>query len=150
MYIRNLISEAYSFPVSILCKSISGRHRPVRVVDGPMTPDVDSHRMLAGLPPTRLTQRTCCHNICNVLADLLWQTFGYFNLYLSLGEFSRRQIDDVFFIFYLFIFFYCFFFFRKQALKIGPELLCKLREKLEPFLGNRFKRIFRNAVCWML
>ena len=24
-------------PVSILCKSISGRHRPVRVADGPMT-----------------------------------------------------------------------------------------------------------------
>ena len=25
------------YPVSILCKSISGRHRPVRVADGPMT-----------------------------------------------------------------------------------------------------------------
>ena len=25
------------FPVSILRKSISGRHRPVRVADGPMT-----------------------------------------------------------------------------------------------------------------
>ena len=26
-----------SNPVSILCKSIPGRHRPVRVADGPMT-----------------------------------------------------------------------------------------------------------------
>ena len=40
-------------PVSILRKSISGRHRPVRVADGPMTarwrPDVDLRRMLAGM-----------------------------------------------------------------------------------------------------
>ena len=27
----------YMYPVSILRKSISGRHRPVRVADGPMT-----------------------------------------------------------------------------------------------------------------
>ena len=32
-------------PVSILCKSISGRHRPVRIADGPMTARC---RMLAG------------------------------------------------------------------------------------------------------
>ena len=35
-------------PVSILRKSISGRHRPVRVADGPMTAHVDLRRMLAG------------------------------------------------------------------------------------------------------
>ena len=35
------------YPVSILRKSISGRHRPVRVADGPMTPDIDLRRMLA-------------------------------------------------------------------------------------------------------
>ena len=29
--------ERGTFPVSILRKSISGRHRPVRVADGPMT-----------------------------------------------------------------------------------------------------------------
>ena len=38
-------------PVSILRKSISGRHRPVRVADGPMTADVDLRRMLAGPMP---------------------------------------------------------------------------------------------------
>ena len=31
------IVYAGQYPVSILCKSISGRHRPVRVADGPMT-----------------------------------------------------------------------------------------------------------------
>ena len=31
------ISYSHPFPVSILRKSISGRHRPVRVADGPMT-----------------------------------------------------------------------------------------------------------------
>ena len=35
-------------PVSILRKSISGRHRPVRVPDGPMTARCDLRRMLAG------------------------------------------------------------------------------------------------------
>ena len=30
-------SEMVYYPVSILRKSISGRHRPVRVADGPMT-----------------------------------------------------------------------------------------------------------------
>ena len=35
-------------PVSILRKSISGRHRPVNVADGPMTPDVGLRRRLAG------------------------------------------------------------------------------------------------------
>ena len=35
-------------PVSILRKSMSGRHRPVRVADGPMTARVDLRRMLAG------------------------------------------------------------------------------------------------------
>ena len=29
--------KSSTFPVSILRKSISGRHRPVRVADGPMT-----------------------------------------------------------------------------------------------------------------
>ena len=29
--------DAAIYPVSILRKSISGRHRPVRVADGPMT-----------------------------------------------------------------------------------------------------------------
>ena len=29
--------QSVRFPVSILRKSISGRHRPVRVADGPMT-----------------------------------------------------------------------------------------------------------------
>ena len=33
-YFRKISS---AFPVSILRKSISGRHRPVRVADGPMT-----------------------------------------------------------------------------------------------------------------
>ena len=27
----------YKFPASILCKSIAGRYRPVRVADGPIT-----------------------------------------------------------------------------------------------------------------
>ena len=35
--------------VSILRKSISGRHRPVRVAEGPMTADIDLRRMLAGM-----------------------------------------------------------------------------------------------------
>ena len=46
----NLVDlESPMLPVSILRKSISGRHRPVRVADGPMTADVDLRRMLAGL-----------------------------------------------------------------------------------------------------
>ena len=32
-----IVKIAMPFPVSILRKSISGRHRPVRVADGPMT-----------------------------------------------------------------------------------------------------------------
>ena len=36
-------------PVSILCKSISGRHRPVRVADGPMMARCRLRRMLAGI-----------------------------------------------------------------------------------------------------
>ena len=32
-----VLMTAYNHPVSILRKSISGRHRPVRVADGPMT-----------------------------------------------------------------------------------------------------------------
>ena len=35
LFLRNY--RLKSFPVSILRKSISGRHRPVRVADGPMT-----------------------------------------------------------------------------------------------------------------
>ena len=34
---ESLMIELSAFPVSILRKSISGRHRPVRVADGPMT-----------------------------------------------------------------------------------------------------------------
>ena len=33
---QQAITKTYSNPVSILRKSISGRHRPVRVADGPM------------------------------------------------------------------------------------------------------------------
>ena len=44
----DLLEIAINFPASILRKSISGRHRPVRVADGPMTADVDLRRMLAG------------------------------------------------------------------------------------------------------
>ena len=33
----NVSDVSYVDPVSILRKSISGRHRPVRVADGPMT-----------------------------------------------------------------------------------------------------------------
>ena len=35
--VRLTFSPLLYFPVSILRKSISGRHRPVRVADGPMT-----------------------------------------------------------------------------------------------------------------
>ena len=35
--VTDSMAVQYGFPVSILRKSISGRHRPVRVADGPMT-----------------------------------------------------------------------------------------------------------------
>ena len=41
-------------PVSILRKSVSGRHRTVRVADGPMTARCRFRRMLAGLGFRRL------------------------------------------------------------------------------------------------
>ena len=37
MYFVKTKIVTYMFPVSILYKSITGRYRPVRVADGPMT-----------------------------------------------------------------------------------------------------------------
>ena len=54
-------------PVSILRKSISGRHRPVRVADGPIRPDVDLRRMLAGKPASEKV--VCLCRLLNILAN---------------------------------------------------------------------------------
>ena len=70
--------------------------------------------------------------VCNIFLIL-------FNLYHSLGIFSRRQIDDIFLIFP-----------RKQDLTFHAN--CLLRRQFacnvkSCFLG-KIRKIFQNVVCW--
>ena len=65
--------------------------------------------------------------------------FSFFNLYHSLGIFSRRQIDDIFLIFP-----------RKQDLTFHAN--CLLRRQfawnvLSCFL-RKIRKKFQNVVCW--
>ena len=46
MKLFNVNNIAGDRPASILRKSISGRRRPVSYPDGPMTADIDLHRIL--------------------------------------------------------------------------------------------------------
>ena len=54
-------SKRTTVPVSIIRKSISGRHRPVRVADGPMMADVDLCRMLAGVSTDSVSGQQKAH-----------------------------------------------------------------------------------------
>ena len=72
-------------------------------------------------------------------STLSWAWLPLFNLYHSLGIFSRWQIDDIFLIFP-----------RKQDLTFDAN--CLLRRQfawnvISCFLG-KIRKIFQNVVCW--
>ena len=74
------------------------------------------------------------------LSNINDSIFFVFNLYHSLGIFSRRQIDDIFLIFP-----------RKQDLTLHANCLL-LRRQLawnvkSCFLG-KVRKIFQNVFCW--
>ena len=87
----------------------------------------------------RVRKIICIWVVCTFFEGTFSFDLAYFNLYHSLGIFSRRQNDDIFLIFP-----------RKQDLTFHAN--CLLRRQFawnvkSCFLG-KIRKIFQNVVCW--
>ena len=101
---------------------------------------------LISSPEHKVLKVSCCDESMSIVSRALWVVCrsscsinNCFNLYHSLGIFSRRQIDDIFLIFP-----------RKQDLTFHAN--CLLRRKfawnvISCFL-RKIRKIFQNVVCW--